>query len=404
MLQERTCPTCAARTTQRFCALDRSQTVVAEPPSKRLRDYVRDDVIGGRYRIVEPIGKGAAAIVFATEHVGTGQPVAVKLLAADPSTKSGMIAVQRLFREARVTAGLSHAHVVRVFDVGQDDGGGAFFLAMERLVGHTLERELQQRLIDERPMSQGEAIGIALPILDALTAAHDQGLVHRDLKPGNVMLCRTPQGDDLVKVLDFGLARTINSMLTQGTIPGAPAYMSPEQCRGQDVDARGDLYGLGCMLYACVTCRPPFEGREPMLIMQQQIKAEPADPRTLTSIRLGDAFVAALMDALAKDPGDRPQTARAMHQRLSSALVVPRAVTGPTHRHGESGSSDPSTQARVMARLAAAATDPAKAFEYARTAMKLDPKNLKVRQMVRQTQARLRSPAPQAPPAGEGDE
>jgi len=401
----RTCPACGARTPLAYCTIDGSPTVVAALVAHNLAEYRKDHVVGDRYRIIEPLGKGKATVVFDTEHVGTGQRVAVKLLSADPTNDDGMVAIQRFFREARVSASLDHPNTVRVFDVGQDRAG-ALFLAMDRLTGETLAQILQRKLIADETLAQAEAITVGVAVLDALSAAHERGLVHRDLKPSNVMLSIDRRGQEVVKVLDFGVARTMNSALTRlGELPGAPRYMSPEQCAGRRVDGRSDLYSLACLLYCCVASRPPFEGREPLQIMALHLDAAPPDPRTLTSARLSDRFVSVLMTALAKEPDARYRTADEMKAALEHLRVQP--TRSPSHRHMGSGSSDPTVQSKVLARMAEQANDPARAYEYARAAMKLDPKNLAARKIARGTLARLRSASgsmPAVPPPLPGDQ
>ena len=392
----RTCPTCGETTAARYCAADNSPTIVVASPSKTLREYRTGDLIGDRYRIIEPLGKGAAAIVFATEHIGTGVPIAVKLLSVDPTEAEGMTAVRRFLREARVTASLQHPHTVLVYDAGQDDAG-ALFLAMERLSGETLDAVLQRKLIADEGMTQAEVIEIALPVLSALEAAHERGLVHRDLKPANIMLSLTQNGDEVVKVLDFGVARTAGSMLTRGgEMPGAPKYMSPEQCRGQSVDGRSDLYSLGCLLFTCIACRAPYEDRQTMRILQKHVLDPVPDVRKFSKVRLGEAFVDLIHSCLAKDPLARPQSAADMIKALERLQARPRA-RAESHRHMGSGSADPKVQAKVLARMAEQASEPAQAFQYARAAMNLDSRNLAYRQLARRTQAGLRTFMPTEP-------
>ena len=220
-----------------------------------------------------------------------------------------------------------------------------------------------------------------------------------------VMLCIGEGGKEVVKVVDFGVARTANSLLTRmGELPGAPAYMSPEQCRGDAVDGRSDLYSLACLLFCCVCGRTPFEGREAIGVMRKQLSEPPPDARDLSPARLSDRFADLLNKALRKDPNERYRTTTEMKAALNALVPVP---TRSEHRHMGSGSSDPVVQAKVLAKLAEQANSPAQAFEYARAAMKLDPKNLVARRVARNTMARLRggsgsmpaAPKPSVPPA-----
>lgn len=404
MEEVRTCPTCGKQTHRLYCADDGWLTIAVERPIQDLREYRTDDVIGDRYRIIEPLGKGVATIVFDAEHVGTGQRVAIKAFTVDPKTDEGMVSVQRFFREARICSSLQHPNTVRVFDVGQDERG-ALFIAMERLTGETLAKVMQRKIVADETLSQGETVTIGIAVANALMGAHELGLVHRDLNPANIMLGLDPDGQQVVKVLDFGVARIENSVLTRaGQLPGAPRYMSPEQCRNRKIDGRSDLYSLGCLLYACVAGRAPFEGREPLTIMQKHVMEAPPDVHEWSKSRLSDRFVAILEKALQKDPAERFQSATEMHEALSQLNVNPRRAK---HRV-DSGAADPARQSKMLATMAQQTSDPARAYEYAKTAMKLDPRNLEARRIARMTLASLRKasgavPVIPPPPGGSAD-
>jgi eukaryotic-like serine/threonine-protein kinase len=377
---------CRQQTPLVYCPEDWCPTVVATRAAEDLREYRKDQLIGGRYRIIEPLGKGAATVVFDTEHIGTGQPVAIKLLSVDPRTGDGMDLIQRFFREARICASLNHANTVQVFDVGQDERG-AMYIAMERLTGETMSKVMQRKIIADETLSQGETVAIALGVLEALSAAHELGLVHRDLNPANIMLCLDKDGNQNVKVLDFGVARIENSALTRaGQLPGSPRYMSPEQCSNRKVDGRSDLYSVGCLLFALVAGRPPFEARNPISIMKKHILEPVPDVHELSSAPLSPRFVAILKRALEKDPAARFQTAGDMRAALKQ-LNVARRRSG---RRMDSGSADEVRQAKVLMKMAQQADDPAVAYEYAKTAMKLDPRNLEARKIARGTLANIR--------------
>lgn len=383
----RTCPFCAGQTQQRYCRDDGYQTVDIHCDVASLRDYRKDDLIGDRYRVIEPIGKGGATVVFDTEHIGTGQQVAVKVLSVDASTAEGMESVQRFFREARICAALQHDNTAQVFDVGQDCRG-ALYIAMERLTGETLAAVLQRRIIAEQTLTERETLAIGLGMLNALSAAHELGLVHRDLKPANVMLCLGKDGKQVVKVLDFGIARVENSALTRvGNMPGVPRYMSPEQCRNRKVDGRSDVYSLGCLLFACVTGHPPFEARAALDVMQMHVSKPAPDVRAHSPVQLSERFANAIARSLAKEPSDRFQTAQDMQHELSAILDMHRRAS--SQRVGTS-SADPRKQAESLTKLAQQASDPARAHEYAKAAMKMDPRNLEARRIARLTLANLR--------------
>ncbi len=314
--QQRICPVCGTLTTEPFCPKEGASTVVARSFSKHPRNYEVGDLVGERYRITGALGSGGYAAVYSAEHTGTGQQVAVKLMAFDPTADGGEVAVRRFFREARITAGLTHPHTVRVFDVGQDDGG-ALYIAMELLRGESLEDLLKRVLTAGEVLSESDALDIMIPVLESLAEAHDRQLVHRDLKPANIFIVKDADGEQVVKVLDFGIARTADSSLTVGgTIPGTPPFMSPEQCRGEQLDGRSDIYSLAVLLFLCVVGRLPFHDTNVLRLMRMHAFEPPPDPRTMTSRPLSDGIVHVLMRSLAKQPGERPSSAAELADEL----------------------------------------------------------------------------------------
>lgn len=233
--------------------------------------------LGARYDVLHPLGRGAASIVWEVEHTGTGRRLAAKVLSVDDAY-DGTIA-KRLVLEARATGGIRHPNVIEVIDTGVAADGKPF-LVMELLVGRTL----QQLLRDEGPLPWDRAARILRQIAAGLDAAHRIGVVHRDLKPANVMLVDESTDDVRCKVLDFGLARwqqldEVCSRLTRsGAVFGTPSYMSPEQINRGEVDARSDIYALGCLAYELVSGRPPFEGTSIGEVLYQQLFEHPRAP------------------------------------------------------------------------------------------------------------------------------
>ena len=208
-------------------------------------------VLGGRYRVERELGRGGMAKVFLGTDTVLGRQVAIKLLA--PQFADDESFVQRFRREAQAAAQISHQNIVSVFDTGSDDG--VHFIVMEHVEGRTLAEFLAGggRIMPDR------AIDIAMDVCRALEAAHAQGVIHRDIKPGNIML--NPRGD--VKVTDFGIARmtaTAETIAQTAAVLGTAAYLSPEQAQGLPVDGRSDIYSLGCVLYEMVTGRPRSSG------------------------------------------------------------------------------------------------------------------------------------------------
>ena len=216
------------------------------------------ETIAGRFRITGTVGKGAMGAVYAAEHTGTGQLVALKFMAIDGEDSAEFAA--RFEQEARVMAGLKHPNTIRIYDFGSSSDG-QMFMAMELLAGQGLDKVIRENTPQGTTMGQTEAANYAIQILKSLAEAHAQGLVHRDLKPGNVMLTDDGGGEILCKVLDFGIARVNNSDMTgSGRLLGTPSYMAPESWQGSKVDLRADLYAVGCILHCCVTGGPPFSG------------------------------------------------------------------------------------------------------------------------------------------------
>jgi serine/threonine-protein kinase len=253
------------------------------------------------------LGRGGTAAVWAGVDTRLSRPVAVKVV--DGAARADPAMVQRLDREARTVARLAHPNIVAVYDVGTE--GGVPFLVMELVEGTSLQHRLAHG-----PMDVREAVGIAAQICDALEAAHDAGVVHRDIKPDNVLLTRT----GAVKVCDFGIARLQQAsqvhLTGSATVVGTSEYMAPEQATGGPVDARTDLYALGAVLYAMLTGGPPFSGDNPMQVLWQQVHEPPAPVGSHRSGIPAD-LEALVTRLLAKNPADRPYLAGQVRARLA---------------------------------------------------------------------------------------
>ena len=277
--------------------------------------YRAGDVISGRYRITGAIGKGGFGAVYAGEHLGTHQEVAIKMLAVDArSADPGL--TERFYREARITAALSHPNTVRVFDVGEAEEG-PLYLVMELLRGPTLERVLRHFEANDKRLTELQTVDVGIAVLRALSEAHQADLVHRDLKPANVILATLSGDDPLIKVLDFGLAHTEDSSITaEGHSLGTPAYMSPEQCRGDPVDPRSDLYALGVILYRCIAGRLPFDASKPLALMYMHANEAAPDLATTAPTPPSPDLCDIIMSTLAKQGAERPDSAQAMRDAL----------------------------------------------------------------------------------------
>ena len=282
--------------------------------------------LGDRYRLGELLGRGGMAEVHIGQDVRLGRAVAVKMLRPDMARDPTFQA--RFRREAQSAASLNHPSIVAVYDTGEDDfvGNPVPYIVMEYVEGSTLRELLASgsRLVPER------ALEIVDGILAALAYSHQRGIVHRDIKPANVMLNRNGE----VKVMDFGIARAMSdgaSTMTQtSAVIGTAQYLSPEQARGEQVDARSDIYSTGCLLYELLAGRPPFVGDSPVSVAYQHVREEPIPPSHFDP-DVPAAADAIVLKALTKDREQRYQTADEMRADIRSAIagrsVAPPAAT-----------------------------------------------------------------------------
>src|SRR4051794_29790539 len=273
-------------------------------------------LLGGRYEIGAVLGYGGMAEVHYGRDVRLGRDVAIKLLRSDLARDPAFQA--RFRREAQSAASLNHPAIVAVYDTGEDsaNGGVSPYIVMEYVEGRTLRQviEAEGRLLPQR------ALEITALICTALDQAHRAGIVHRDVKPGNVML--TPGGD--VKVMDFGIARAVTStaatMTQTAAVIGTAHYLSPEQARGEHVDARSDVYSTGCMLYELVTGAPPFSGDSAVAVAYQHVREDPVPPSRIEP-DVPAAVDAIVLKAMAKNAANRYQTAGEMRADIERALA-----------------------------------------------------------------------------------
>jgi serine/threonine-protein kinase len=329
----RRCPLCDLTTEEKVCPTDRLATLLVDTSSFRATEPKVGDVLAERYEIEEAIGRGGHGRVFRARHLGTGQDVALKILLPQPGTEDAFI-IKRFFLEARVTSGLEHPNTIKVFDFGQEDSG-LVYLAMELLSGSTLREELRERRHADRPYSEREAVEIGIAVTRSLGEAHAAGLVHRDLKPDNIFLHRAGDDEPTIKVLDFGIVKLGDGQHTLSSttsVPGTPAYMSPEHALNQNVDGRSDLYSLGVILYQLVTLDLPFRGpSDPQTLYMHAYNPVP-DLAEHAKAPVSDRFAAVVGTALAKRPEDRFSDARAMRDALKACVDQPATSEVPEAR------------------------------------------------------------------------
>ncbi|WP_330265720.1 Stk1 family PASTA domain-containing Ser/Thr kinase [Streptomyces griseorubiginosus] len=292
--------------------------------------------LGGRYELGQVLGRGGMAEVYLAMDTRLGRTVAVKTLRADLARDPSFQA--RFRREAQSAASLNHPAIVAVYDTGEDyiDGVSIPYIVMEYVDGSTLRELLHsgRKLLPERSLE------MTIGILQALEYSHRSGIVHRDIKPANVMLTRNGQ----VKVMDFGIARAMGdsgmTMTQTSAVIGTAQYLSPEQAKGEQVDARSDLYSTGCLLYELLTVRPPFVGDSPVAVAYQHVREE-AQPPSVFDPEITPEMDAIVLRALVKDPNYRYQSADEMRVDIEACLDgQPVAATAAMGSVGYGGYPD----------------------------------------------------------------
>jgi len=287
----------------------------------------------GEYQLDGELGQGGMGRVFAAHHPTIGKRVAIKVLelsfSCDPTQ------VKRFTDEARAVNKIGHPNIIDVFSFGKLDDGRQYFV-MEFLEGETMASWLAKGRPDF-----AEARRLLMQVCEALEAAHREGVIHRDLKPENLWIARPKHGQPFIKVLDFGIAKLIETEEAKGktrtgTVMGTPLFMSPEQCTGRGVDHRTDIYALGAIMF-CIYCgRPPFDGDSTAEIIAAQLYSAPPKPSTFAA--LPPALEALILACLEKNPTLRPSSAAELGMRVKDAASVAGVVTAvhaPIHRGGD---------------------------------------------------------------------
>ncbi len=283
-------------------------------------DPFRGMVVGGRYRILERLGRGGMGLVYRVEHLALGKHLAMKLLSGDLARVPGVL--RRFEQEALTASRLSHPNTVQVVDRGTTDG--LTWLVMELVQGQDLSRVLRS----EGPMSPVRVVRLLVQVCGSLSEAHKQGIVHRDIKPANLMLTCSAEGEEAVKVLDFGLAKLrqgpeLNEITGRGTVLGTPAYMAPEQIEGRPVDGRADIYALGGVAYRLLTGKHVFGGHHSTEELMARHLVEPPVPPQQRAPHLGipEALGAVVVKALAKRPEDRFASVEELRRALLQSIT-----------------------------------------------------------------------------------
>lgn len=283
--------------------------------------YAGGSVAGGRYQLRDLLGEGGMASVYLAYDSALDRQVAIKTLHTELGREQSFR--ERFRREAQAVAKLSHTNIVSVFDTGEDtlDGAVMPYIVMEYVEGQPLGSVLAADVHAHGAMPADKALKVTADVLAALEVSHEMGLVHRDIKPGNVMM--TKRG--VVKVMDFGIARAmqsgVTSMTQTGMVVGTPQYLSPEQALGRGVDARSDLYSVGIMLFQLLTGRLPFDADSPLAIAYAHVQEEPVAPSTVNR-SVSPAMDALVARALRKNPNERFPSAAAMRDECLRVLAA----------------------------------------------------------------------------------
>ncbi|MGI6144253.1 MAG: Stk1 family PASTA domain-containing Ser/Thr kinase [Clostridia bacterium] len=276
-------------------------------------------LLSNRYEILEQVGGGGMALVYRAKDVYLNRMVAIKILREQFTNDEEF--VTRFRREAQAVASLSHTNIVSIYDVGQDQE--IYYIVMEMIEG----RDLKELIKEKSPFSVKETLDIAVQICDALAHAHEHKIIHRDVKPHNIII--TSEGK--VKVTDFGLARAVSTVTVTHTdnIMGSVHYFSPEQARGEIADEKSDIYSLGVVIYEMLTGKVPFEGESPISVALNKIQNDPVPPRQINP-QIGEALEKVILRAMVKDPRRRYNSVSELRNNLISAGLYNRLENNDT--------------------------------------------------------------------------
>ncbi|MFN2548824.1 MAG: protein kinase [Myxococcales bacterium] len=279
------------------------------------RDPLVGQMVAGRFKVEELIGQGGMGKVYRARHLALDRLVCLKML--KPALLEDPTLVGRFEREAKAASRLNHPNGIQILDFGRNDADGALFIAMEYVQG----KDLRIVLRDEWPLAEARLCNIMAQVLSALGEAHAHNVIHRDLKPENIMVEQRRDQPDFVKVLDFGIAKILDSdmpgLTRADVVCGTPQYMAPEQATGSSLDQRCDLYAVGVILYQMATGHLPFDGQNSMEVLTKHVNEPPVPPRRRQpDAPISEAMESVILRALEKDPALRPQTAEEFRQLM----------------------------------------------------------------------------------------
>ena len=319
--------------------------------------------IAGRYRIQSKLGEGGMGAVFKAEQISLKRTVAVKLLR--PEVASSQLLLRRFNAEAEAVAKLSHPNTVNIYDFGQDSDG-TLFIAMEFIEGQSLRHMIHR----EAPFALRRALSIGLQVASSLSDAHAHSIIHRDLKPDNVMIQQRGRERDIVRVLDFGIAKLRDenrqsqlAMTQAGDMLGTPQYMAPEQIRAETIDGRTDVYALGCLLYEMITARLPYEAPTIMSLLSKHLLEVTVPPsQRRPDLPIPPAIDQLILSAMAKDPKVRPSTMEAFGEQMAELLAtLPVDTQQSTAQRPAAGST--AAQAAATPSYSATPSTPAPTYD-----------------------------------------
>ncbi|MBM4386372.1 MAG: serine/threonine protein kinase [Deltaproteobacteria bacterium] len=319
----RFCPACGERFfgNERICPADGCKLITA-PVTEDLSGVT----LNGKYKIARKLGEGGFGTVYEGFHLGLNKEVAVKVL--NPELRGNELVVKRFLNEVQAITRLSHPHTVATHDLDQTDDG-LLFLVMEKVEGKTLARMMAEEGEKSAALPWQRVVGIIAQVCESLEEAHEKGVIHRDLKPENIIVADRFGVKDYVKVLDFGIAKIVsdkpfNTLTEKGKLVGSPPYMSPEHCKGEELDGRSDLYSLGIMMYQMLTGRLPFRAKTPEHMLISHTTEDPIPiPEVAPDLKIPVELEKIVMRLLKKNRDERYRTAGDLKAALLYALETP---------------------------------------------------------------------------------